>query len=161
MRQDIKAQVREVQANHGTEKHNFAKDTILHEVMNSNAPDSEKRFSTLWQNGQTIIIAGTVTTAATLSTILVHLLEQPEKFRLLREELQRAMPDPTTPVDLVTIEQLPYLSAIVNEGLRIASGVSTRLPRIDKEQPTYFVDRFKEVDKRYCIPPGTRKTSNF
>jgi cytochrome P450 len=140
---------------HETWEHKLHPTTIIHAVLDSNAPRAEKSFEHLWQNGQLFILAGTVTAASTLSVIVLHLLDRPFELRNLREELRLAISDPDGPFDLVVLEQLPYLGAVVREGLRLANGLATRLPRIDPEKPTIFIDRFKNLGKQYIIPAGT------
>lgn len=41
---------------------------------------------------------------------------------------------------LPVLEQLPYLSAVMKEGLRLTYGVSSRLSRIDPYKPIEYVD---------------------
>jgi len=57
------------------------------------------------------------------------------------------MPTPTVPTPLVHLENLPYLTAVISEGLRISYGVSHRLQRSAPDRAIQFQD--------YTIPPGT------
>jgi cytochrome P450 len=129
--------------------------TIFHEILNSDLPDAEKSHSRLWQDGQVTIIAGTLTTASALSYVLFSLLTQPDVLYRLKKELKDAIPDPAHLPPLAAIEQLPYLSACIKEGLRLSNGVSCRLQRIDPDNPIVFTDRMRNKGKQYVLPSGT------
>lgn len=129
--------------------------TIFHEILGSDLPESEKSPSRLWQDGQVTVIAGTLTTASALSYATYCFLTQPDVLRQLREELQRAIPDPRRLPPLATLEQLPYLRSCIKEALRLSNGVSSRLQRIDPDKPILFTDRAMKKGKAYVLPPGT------
>lgn len=99
--------------------------TIIHDILESDLPEREKTLDRLWQEGQTFVAAGTETTAWCLTVITFYLLETPEMMQRLRSELLEAKATSST-----QLEKLPYLSAIIQEGLRLSFGVCTRLPRI-------------------------------
>lgn len=134
--------------------------TIFHEILHSNLPEHEKSPDRLWQDGRTAVLAGTLTTATTLSEITYHLLSQPEELRTLKEEIKTVITDTADIPPVAKLEQLPYLSAIVKEGLRLNNGASARLQRIAPEETLVYTakirtktDRIKE--KQYPILPGT------
>jgi cytochrome P450 len=116
-----------------------------------------KSSTRLWQDGQVTVIAGTLTTAWALSTTLYHLLAQPDTLRKLKAELESAIPEPSSLPSLSTLENLPYLSAVLAEGLRLSNGVSSRLQRISPNLPLTFTDATSHAKspKVYTIPPGT------
>ena len=129
--------------------------TIFHEILNSDLPDHEKTLSRMAQDGQVTIVAGTLTTASALSYTVFCLLSQPDLLRLLKSELEAAIPNPNRLPQLATLEQLPLLTACIKEGLRLSNGVSSRLQRIDPERSIVFTDNVKDKGKRYVLPPGT------
>lgn len=54
------------------------------------------------------------------------------------------------------LENLPYLEAVVQEALRIADGIPTRLQRVSPENAMIFVDRSGSGSgKEYLIPAQT------
>jgi cytochrome P450 len=61
--------------------------TIFHAVLESSLPPEEKKLSRLWQEGQTVIGAGTETTAWALSVITFHILSNPAIRQKLLSEL--------------------------------------------------------------------------
>lgn len=113
----------------------------------------------LSQESQTIIGAGTETTAWTLSVILCYLLSQPATLSNLERELAPVIRDPKNLPTWAVLEKLPYLSAVILEGLRLSYGVATRLQRISPDEPLYFRSSVKsekhESTVDYVIPPGT------
>ncbi|KAJ9624370.1 hypothetical protein H2204_010823 [Knufia peltigerae] len=134
--------------------------TIFHAILQGDLPEREKSPDRLWQDGQVVVIAGTLTTAAALSEITFHLLRQPEELRTLKEELVNAIPEPTTLPDVAKLEQLPYLTATIKEGLRLSSGISTRLQRIATDETLIYTvrkeadDKNSTVEKQYVLRPG-------
>lgn len=119
--------------------------TIIHDVLASDMPQADKTVNRLFQEARTFVVAGTETTAWTLTVIIFHLLKAPDKLERLTKELRDA--NATTSTEL---EQLPYLSAIIQEGLRLSYGVSHRLPRIAPSETLRFVSG----DTTWEIPPG-------
>lgn len=57
------------------------------------------------------------TSVAATSTIY-QLSQNPDKQEILYNELKRIMPDPRSPVDTKTLEQMPFLRACIKETLR-------------------------------------------
>jgi len=107
-----------------------------------------------------VVIAGTLTTAAALSEITYHLLRQPDELKTLKDELAKAIPDPTALQDAVKLEQLPYLTGVIKEGLRLSSGISTRLQRIATDETLIYTakarsnDKKRVSEKQYVLRPG-------
>ncbi|KAL1919058.1 uncharacterized protein VTP21DRAFT_2439 [Calcarisporiella thermophila] len=101
------------------------------------------------------LIAGSETTAGTLFFTLLNLLRHPSSLAKLREELEEAFP-PTARSLCVTrhsvLKQLPYLNAVVNEGLRVRSITGNGVAR--------FVNQEVEIGG-YLIPPGTTVFANY
>ncbi|KAL3420072.1 cytochrome P450 [Phlyctema vagabunda] len=151
LQRDIHKQIAEIQSSSFDGHKQVSHGTIFHEILNSKLPDSEKTPTRLWQDGQVTVIAGTLTTAWALSVITYHLLTVPDVLRKLKDELAAAIPDPTRSTPVATLEQLPYLAACVQEGLRLSCGVSSRLQRIAPDEDLLFNDGTKQ----WTIPRGT------
>ncbi|KAK5325890.1 hypothetical protein LTR93_004113 [Exophiala xenobiotica] len=99
-------------------KENFGHPTFFHDVLASDLPPEARSAERLAQEIQTIIGAGAETVAKMLSWTTYYLLENPEKLRKLKEELNRL--DPNRTAALVDFEKMPYLTSVMLEGLRIA-----------------------------------------
>ncbi|KAN0093577.1 cytochrome P450 [Hyaloscypha variabilis] len=120
----------------GTEKEEEGKGhrSIFHELRDCNLPDEEKTVGRLCDEGQILTGAGTETTATTLTQITFFLLEDRGILEKLRSELRTVMPTKDSEISVTRLEQLPYLSAVISEGLRISIGVTARLPRIATDE---------------------------
>jgi cytochrome P450 len=136
--------------------------TVFHEILQSDLPEREKVTDRLWQDGQVTVIAGTLTTAAALAEITFHLLDQPMELQKLKTELDRIISDPDHLPETAKLEQLPYLTGVIKEGLRLSSGISTRLQRIATEDTLVFTakspkgdrDGANGTEKTYILRPG-------
>jgi len=88
--------------------------TIFHDVLDNQAlPEADKSGNRLWQEAQLLLSAGTVTTATSVSSAIVYLLLDQERFAILIEELETAMPDIKKPLLSAKLEKLPYLVNIL------------------------------------------------
>ncbi|KAL9041934.1 MAG: hypothetical protein Q9214_003940, partial [Letrouitia sp. 1 TL-2023] len=132
--------------------HHEVKDrkTIFDEILESRLSKEDKKPLRLLQEAQNISVAGTATTALVLSHMSVYLLSTPRVLAQLRAELKRAIPNPAQPQSIRDIEQLPYLDAVVTEGLRLTMGTSRRQTRISP----YEIMTFCDEDKVWHIPAG-------
>jgi len=91
--------------------------------------------------------AGAETTARTLVVGTCHLLSNPHVMNSLMKELTTATPRFPGKAPLAELDQLPYLTAIIDEVLRISCVVSHRLQRVCLDQTISFHE--------WSIPPGT------
>ncbi|RDW75998.1 cytochrome P450-1 [Coleophoma crateriformis] len=145
---DLMAKINRVCARH---QEGMDDKTVFDEILDSNLSDFEKRPERLMEDAQNIAIAGTETTAWTLSVITFHLLRNPAILQKVKEELRDAIPDPDVPQSIKMMEQLPYLTAVITEGLRLSMGTSNRQERVCPDEVLVFTDG----DKMWNIPKGT------
>lgn len=124
--------------------------TIFHEILQSKRPEQEKSKQCLFDEAQTIVSAGVETTAWTMSVAMFYLLSNLETMNKLKRELKDAWKDPSTPLDLATLESLPYLTAVIQEALRLAYGGASRLPRISPDKDITYTT--PSGDKSYLLP---------
>lgn len=87
------------------------------------------------------------TIAWTLAVTTYYLLSNPTTLRKLKLELQAADPEL---VRYPTADRLPYLTAVIREGLRLSYGVPGMLPRVI-HKPLIL----KDGDHEWTIPAGT------
>lgn len=151
MLQSIREQVLAIQSGSNDGWKNVSHHTIFHEMLNSELPPQEKSTARLSDDGQVTVVAGTLTTAWALSVATFYLLSQPDTLRRLKDELRSEIPQLSEQVPLSALEQLPYLTACIQESLRLSYGVSCRLQRICPDEVLVFNDG--KVD--WPIPPGT------
>ncbi|EFQ93141.1 hypothetical protein CFE70_005086 [Pyrenophora teres f. teres 0-1] len=84
-----------------------------------------------------LIFAGTDSTGMNLATIMRYLALHPEKYQRLKEEVSG---NDTLEADALDAQALPYLNAVVKEGLRISMANPTRLPHIVPAEGWTFKD---------------------
>lgn len=126
--------------------------TIFHGLLQSNLPESEKASDRLAEEAHVLLSAGTDSSANTLSAITYHLLTNPSKLRMLRAELKAAIPEGHFPT-FSQVENLPYLSAVIQEGLRIHPAVSTRQERVAPDEDLFYTGH--STGTIYELPAGT------
>ncbi|TRM67586.1 cytochrome P450 [Schizophyllum amplum] len=82
------------------------------------------------------MIAGTDTTAITLSYLCWELARHPDIAMKLQVELDCVMDDPAIVPDIAVLQALPYLNAFVKEGLRLYGAGPSLLERVVRETPS-------------------------
>ncbi|KAF2120024.1 benzoate 4-monooxygenase cytochrome P450 [Lophiotrema nucula] len=121
--------------------------TVFHEIREAEKlSDKDKEPWRVSSEASVLLGAGTETTSRTLAVTTFYLLQNEQCRMKLIEELRAAMTRDGG-VSLPQLESLPYLSACVNEGLRLAHGISSRQPRIATEADLQY--------KQWTIPRGT------
>ncbi|KAL9622215.1 MAG: hypothetical protein Q9160_003398 [Pyrenula sp. 1 TL-2023] len=129
-------------------------ETVLQGIANSpDFPESEKTTGRLHQEARTLVGAGSETTGSSLDVIVFNVLSNHHIAHRLKEELNQASSEG---IDLTlgsSLRSLPYLTAVVNEGLRLGNAVSGRLPRVDP--------RKTHIYKNYVLPAGTEMSMSL
>jgi cytochrome P450 len=126
-----------------------ARKTIFHQLLDPAAteghvvPDVED----LTDEAFTIITAAADTTGHAMTMTSYYVITNPEIYRTLTAELENAFPNSTTKLDYSKLDKLPYLTAVIKEGLRLSFGVPGRLPRVIETQDV--------VLNGYSVPRGT------
>ncbi len=146
-------QVKELMAQPVTDKISNCHATIFQEILDSKLPAHEKTLGRLAQDGGSVVGAGTMSTAWAITVAIFYLLSQPETLTKLKSELIGALPIPGQGTRLPYLEQLPYLSAVIQEALRLSYGSSTRLQRISPDEVLTYVD--PGTSEQWHIPAGT------
>ncbi|TVY42179.1 Cytochrome P450 monooxygenase [Lachnellula occidentalis] len=117
--------------------------TIFHTILESDLPAEEKTLDRLSDEGQILMGAAAETTGTSLTKTIFHLLriENQAKLQRLKKELKSVMPKPESTPSCLVLEQLPYLCAVVSEGLRLQHGATTRIPRVARGEVMKYKDR--------------------
>lgn len=120
---------------------------VVQTLLASNLPAHEKTFPRLFSETRSVIMAGTETTGSLLVAITAYMLNHPDKMEKLREELGQAeLAKGGAALQYSDIRELPYITGVVNEGLRLANPTPTRLPRTCPDQDLTYGS--------YVIPRG-------
>lgn len=121
--------------------------TIVHEIVDSNLPPADKVFDRVFDEVGTVTGAGFETVSNVLRLIFYHVFSNVEILKRLREELASVSATSSRALDLKTLEQLPYLTAVITEGLRLSPAIATRSARIAPDRELIY--------GKWSIPAGT------
>lgn len=122
--------------------------TIVDAIRGADLPPAEKALNRVFEEVGTITGGGFETIANTLRMILYHIYGNPEILRRLREELGSVViASPVSKDSLSNLERLPYLTAVLTEGLRLSPGIATRSQRVAPDRDIHY--------KGFVIPRGT------
>ncbi|KAK4655496.1 hypothetical protein QC762_302900 [Podospora pseudocomata] len=131
----------------GTDGEKSGARSIFHALRdNENLPPSERTLKRMCDEATLLTGAGSETTGQTLTRMFFYLKHVPDALERFREELDVAIPSEQDIPSWSTLQQLPYLTAVIKEALRLSYGITTRLPRVAHEAIIY---------KQYVIPAGT------
>lgn len=86
-----------------------AEGTIFQELLDSDLPSNEKSAQRLQDEAQTLVGAGSETTAKSLAMLTFFLFSDKTKLQKLRDELKTVGPEADGSFSLTKVEQLPYL----------------------------------------------------
>lgn len=133
--------------------------SILVDMMESEVQGKENPVKYLDVEATVLLTAGSHTVAWTLSVISYHLLTKPKILTRVTHELNDAVKDPKNLIHWSALEQLPYLTALILEGLRLSYGLVARLARIAPDEAMVYEGRYKTAKRKtaethnYVIPP--------
>ena len=82
------------------------------------------------EEAQALMFGGGDSVANTLMVGLFHVLDQPELYKRLKDEVYQAWPSIENPPTAEALESLPVLTATIKESLRCAPGVPSSLLRV-------------------------------
>ncbi|KAF7959762.1 hypothetical protein EAE96_001371 [Botrytis aclada] len=129
-RKDLSRQVESIRHEHETpESRKLIDRTVFHELLESKLPPQEMERDRLRDEAFSLVTAGSSTTAYVLRGTSYHISANPDITQRLHEELKSAIPNPSKSLSLLELEKLPYLTAVIQEGLRLADPVTHRIGR--------------------------------
>ncbi|OQE22869.1 hypothetical protein PENFLA_c012G09220 [Penicillium flavigenum] len=121
--------------------------SVMEVMCGPSMPEDMRSAVRLNNEGFAMIIGGTETTARSMVIAAFHILNNESIKAKLREELWTVMPTPESRPTWRQLEQLPYLSAIVWETLRVSTGIASRSARVAPNEALVY--------KNHTIPAGT------
>lgn len=144
---DVRKQVSKVVSGENSGDKNVSHRTVFHELLQSEIKGKDLSLELLEHEALGLLGGGIETTKNTLSVATFHVLANPAIHQRLRDELVEAIPDIKVPPSLLAIERLPYLNAVIQEGLRLSYGIPQRSPRVNRTEAVHY--------NGYSVPPGT------
>ncbi|KAF4986601.1 hypothetical protein FGRMN_10769 [Fusarium graminum] len=132
----------------------YDRPTVFADLLQSDLEESEKDTDRLAGEAVAAVNAGTETTSWALAVITYFLLSQPETLTKLRAELSEVVSDPCHLPSWTTLEQLPYLGAVIQEGLRLSYGVSSRSAREPTTEDLVYQGEFNKKPVTLVLPRG-------
>ena len=119
------------------EKDEGAPQDFLEKLLVANKKDPEKTTGYhVYMMGLSNIIAGSDTTAVSLSSILYYLLKYPETLKKLRGEIQKFAEDgrcSSPNISFAESQEMPYLQAVLKEAMRMHPATGLPLWRVVPE----------------------------
>lgn len=100
---------------------------MLKKSQESIRPDG-LQFKEIVSQSNTLLVAGSETTASALSDILYYLLINPKALAYLKEEIHTAF-SRKGEINIQRVNHLPYLQAMIKESLHIYPPIPNILPR--------------------------------
>ncbi|KAL4783362.1 cytochrome P450 [Aspergillus varians] len=116
-------------------------------LTDTKIPPHERTIPRIHDEGMILLSGGTEPAANALTVAAFHLINNTTLMAKMRAELLAAEIDGRRAVTLAQLEQLPYLTGVVNESLRLSHGLVIRTPRIAPTEALTYKD--------YTIPAGT------
>ncbi|KAI9674802.1 MAG: hypothetical protein M1817_001706 [Caeruleum heppii] len=104
--------------------------TVFQRLLSLFPKPDEDTVTYLTQEANTLVTAGSETTAEVLTVGLFRILQSPTMHQKLLAELKQAIPDVNKPTAYTELAKLPYLTGCVKESLRATYGVLGALPRV-------------------------------
>ncbi|KAM0805978.1 cytochrome P450 [Usnea florida] len=122
--------------------------TVFYELLtNDQLQEEDKTVDRLEAEGISVFGAGSMTVANALCIITFHVISDADIMTKLQTELKTVKPRLDSRPKWNQLEHLPYLTAVILEGLRWGYGVPQRLQRISPDVALQY--------KEWTIPKGT------
>lgn len=127
---------------------------IFGALLQSELEADEKRSQRLEEEAAALVSAGTETTAWALAVSTFHLLANPDVLSRVTKELEAVVEDPLRIPAWNILEKLPYFSAVIQEGLRLAYGGSARNARVPTQEDLVYRGEWEGNLVELAIPRG-------
>ncbi|KAK6217866.1 Guanosine-diphosphatase [Pestalotiopsis sp. IQ-011] len=129
--------------------------TVFHTILESDGTSLQpKTMGWMSEEAAAVVGAGTETTSWALAVITFHLLDKPAQLARLTAELASVVTDPKELPPWTTLEKLPYLGAVIQEGLRLSYGVSARTARVPTGEDLVYRGEFDKKPVELVLPRG-------
>jgi cytochrome P450 len=110
-------------------------------IRRTGASGNEMPFEELASNAQVIILAGSETTATLLTATTYFLTTNPETLKKLSDEVRSSFKSESE-IDMASVQRLPYMLAVLNEGLRLFPPVINGIQRKVREGGDTIINQY-------------------
>ncbi|KAI1404039.1 cytochrome P450 [Hypoxylon fuscum] len=128
--------------------------TVFGSLLESDLPEQEKSIPRLTDEAAALLTAGSETVSWALTVITYHLLDKPQLLLRLNKEVSEAVDSSGQLPSWSLLEKLPYLGAVITEGLRLSYGLSGRSARIATDEDLLYRGVWRGEPVQYVIPKG-------
>ncbi|KAJ5312793.1 hypothetical protein N7508_003623 [Penicillium antarcticum] len=142
-----KQQDKKEKEKNGIEGQDKGRSTVFDALTSLDVPAHERVLDRLEDESALLLGAGTETTARAIAVSMFYLSRDKDILAKLRVELKSVLATPLSRASWTDLEGLPYLTGVVNEGLRLSHGMTARLARVSPTEPMLYKD--------WAIPAGT------
>ncbi|OAX82260.1 hypothetical protein ACJ72_03383 [Emergomyces africanus] len=113
-----------------TDESKPTRNDLAHHLLNAKDPQTGKGFTTneLCSESSLLIAAGSDTTSIAISAIMFHLSRHPEVLDKLTSIIRATFSSPDV-IQAKALNNIPYLRACLDEGMRLSPVVPSHLPR--------------------------------
>ncbi|KAK2037682.1 cytochrome P450 [Colletotrichum somersetense] len=118
----------------------------MHSMLRNRENQTKFTLPELESTASTIIIAGSETTSTALAGITYFLVTHPKAMEKLCDEVRTSFATEDE-INMNSVQNLRYIGAVINEGIRMFPPVATGVPRKVSKGGGVFLDRF--------VPEGT------
>ncbi|EQB51707.1 cytochrome P450 [Colletotrichum gloeosporioides Cg-14] len=134
--------------------------SVFGALLRSDLPPSEKALQRMTEEGFSLFAAGTETVSWALAVITYHLLTKDELLDKATAEVSQVVDGSGQLPSWAALEKLPYLGAVIHEGLRLSYGLATRTSRVPTGEDLVYRGEWTPQGSRslteveYVIPRG-------
>ncbi|XP_044721523.1 cytochrome p450 domain-containing protein [Hirsutella rhossiliensis] len=134
--------------------------TVFASLFKSDLPPSEKTLQRMTDEGFSLFAAGTETVSWALAVTTYHLLTRPAMLERLTAEVSQVVDSSGELPSWTGLEKLPYLGAVIHEGLRLSYGLASRTSRIPTGEDLFYRGEWTPKGRQtsthveYVIPRG-------
>jgi cytochrome P450 len=126
---------------------------VFNYLLSNKNPEDQLSKSAMYENGITLVVAGSETTATLLTGVTYFLCKNPEALRKVREEV-RGRFQRDEEITLKAVNELQYVLAVLNESLRAFPPSPFGIPRIvsgDQMVAGYFVKKGVRICSHFPV----------
>ncbi|OTA87481.1 hypothetical protein M434DRAFT_375491 [Hypoxylon sp. CO27-5] len=127
--------------------------SVFSSILRSDLPPSEKDLQRMTEEGFSLFAAGTETVSWALTVITYYLLTKPPMLERLTAEVSQVIDNSGQLPGWTGLEKLPYLGAVIYEGLRLSYGLASRTSRIATEEDLLY--------RGYWTPKNSQTPTNI